>query len=145
MSYYRPGHFAEKLIRLAEAQNWRCAYCAVVFVMAPRDHDHAPSFDEVIPRALGGAKDWDNQVAACRGCNNRRGIMPARKFWWLVINGRGVGAVRKTLAEQAANGEQIPDPPLSTAWRKRKLKPVVIPTSDRRRAYFEMVYGKSPL
>lgn len=144
MSYYAPGHFAARLVQLAESQNWRCCYCGVAFVMSPRSHDHAPSFDEVTPQSLGGKKAWENQVAACRGCNTRRGIVPATKFWWLVREGRGIGAERKMLAERAARGEKLTALPAVSAWRKKKLNPIVIPTSERRRAYFELVYGQSP-
>lgn len=40
----------------------RCAYCA----------GKADTIDHVIPRARGGANVWENVVAACKPCNNRK-------------------------------------------------------------------------
>lgn len=78
--------------RLAEAQAWRCAYCGVRMRIpddpVPGELAHLRPFprtfvqalhlleatiDEVIPRALGGPTSWENQVAACRACNEIKG------------------------------------------------------------------------
>lgn len=44
-----------------------CAYCGVRFVQADLEMEH------VVPRALGGRTVWENLVAACRPCNQRKG------------------------------------------------------------------------
>ena len=49
--------------RLAEAQNWRCAYCHCSL-----DPETA-TIEHVHPLGLGGAHDWENMVVACRPCN----------------------------------------------------------------------------
>lgn len=47
---------------LLARDNHRCAYCA----------GKADTIDHVIPRARGGANVWENVVAACKPCNNRK-------------------------------------------------------------------------
>jgi 5-methylcytosine-specific restriction endonuclease McrA len=41
----------------------RCAYCG----------GHATTIDHVLPRSRGGRNTWRNTVAACGGCNQRKG------------------------------------------------------------------------
>jgi 5-methylcytosine-specific restriction endonuclease McrA len=41
----------------------RCAYCGAV----------ATTIDHVLPRSRGGRNTWLNTVAACGGCNQRKG------------------------------------------------------------------------
>jgi 5-methylcytosine-specific restriction endonuclease McrA len=41
----------------------RCAYCG----------GHATTVDHVLPRSRGGRNTWLNTVAACGGCNQRKG------------------------------------------------------------------------
>ena len=41
----------------------RCAYCAGA----------ATTIDHVVPRSRGGRNSWTNTVAACGGCNQRKG------------------------------------------------------------------------
>lgn len=41
----------------------RCAYCA-----GPAD-----TVDHILPRSRGGQNTWSNTVAACGGCNQRKG------------------------------------------------------------------------
>jgi 5-methylcytosine-specific restriction endonuclease McrA len=46
----------------------RCAYCGAA----------ASTVDHVLPRSRGGGNTWLNTVAACAGCNHRKGDrMPA--------------------------------------------------------------------
>ncbi|MEW6211238.1 MAG: HNH endonuclease [Acidobacteriota bacterium] len=47
-----------------------CQYCLRVF--APQDL----TLDHIIPRSQGGDSSWDNLVACCRACNNRKGDHP---------------------------------------------------------------------
>jgi 5-methylcytosine-specific restriction endonuclease McrA len=44
-----------------------CQYCARVF--APQEL----TLDHIVPRSRGGDSTWDNLVASCRSCNNRKG------------------------------------------------------------------------
>lgn len=69
-----------KLAILAEAQNWRCAYCGERCMGEDRDWD-APSRDHIVPVVMNGAKDWWNEVMACNLCNNGRGAMWARQYF----------------------------------------------------------------
>lgn len=41
----------------------RCQYCS----------EGAENLDHVVPRSRGGTHTWENVVAACRWCNNRKG------------------------------------------------------------------------
>jgi 5-methylcytosine-specific restriction endonuclease McrA len=42
---------------------YRCAYCG----------GHATTVDHILPRSRGGRNTWLNTVAACDGCNQRKG------------------------------------------------------------------------
>lgn len=44
-----------------------CQYCARVFAQSELTLDH------VVPKSRGGSSNWDNLVACCRKCNNRKG------------------------------------------------------------------------
>ena len=44
-----------------------CQYCGVILPSAELTLDH------VIPRSRGGLSTWENLVAACHGCNRRKG------------------------------------------------------------------------
>jgi 5-methylcytosine-specific restriction endonuclease McrA len=44
-----------------------CQYCGHIFPPQELTLDH------VLPRARGGDSNWDNLVACCRRCNNRKG------------------------------------------------------------------------
>lgn len=44
-----------------------CQYCGSIFPPQELTLDH------VLPRARGGSSTWDNLVACCRRCNNRKG------------------------------------------------------------------------
>ena len=50
---------------------WRdrnmCQYCRKIF-----SHDNL-TLDHVTPKSRGGPKSWDNIVASCRKCNQRKG------------------------------------------------------------------------
>ncbi|WP_369817290.1 HNH endonuclease [Phenylobacterium sp. Root1277] len=67
-------------LRLAEAQNWRCAYCSGRLHMDGTRRDGA-TVEHVTPRMLGGSNSKDNLVAACRACNiSRSGFYSAKVF-----------------------------------------------------------------
>ena len=42
-----------------------CQYCGRIA--------HDLTLDHIVPRHRGGAHTWDNLVAACKGCNHRKG------------------------------------------------------------------------
>lgn len=44
-----------------------CQYCGRVFAQSELTLDH------VVPKSRGGSSNWDNLVACCRKCNNRKG------------------------------------------------------------------------
>jgi 5-methylcytosine-specific restriction endonuclease McrA len=54
-AWSRPGVLAR--------DGYRCAYCG----------GHATTVDHVLPRSRGGRNTWLNTVAACDGCNQRKG------------------------------------------------------------------------
>ena len=41
----------------------RCGYCA----------GHGTTVDHILPRSRGGRNTWLNTIAACEGCNQRKG------------------------------------------------------------------------
>jgi hypothetical protein len=90
--------FSARTQALAEAQNWRCAYCGFVMLARwagngelwavigrGRNGTHrrtarmmrTVSCDHVEARAGSGTDALDNLVAACRWCNHYRGDRPA--------------------------------------------------------------------
>jgi 5-methylcytosine-specific restriction endonuclease McrA len=50
----------------------RCAYCS----------KRADTIDHVVPRSRGGTHDWDNCVAACRGCNSKKADRMLEELGW---------------------------------------------------------------
>lgn len=52
---------------LFQRDRYMCAYCGGVFKDKDLDAEH------VHPESRGGAWSWMNLVAACRGCNSRKG------------------------------------------------------------------------
>jgi len=45
--------------------NYHCQYCG--------SKSHDLTIDHIIPKSRGGTESWDNLVAACTNCNNRKG------------------------------------------------------------------------
>lgn len=60
--------------RIFERDAWRCVYCGLVFPAEELTVDH------VQPRMRGGDASEGNLVAACRGCNTRKGGVPVWQF-----------------------------------------------------------------
>lgn len=52
--------------------NHRCAYCG----------RPAGTVDHVVPRSRGGDNSWENLVACCRDCNNRKGDRTLAELGW---------------------------------------------------------------
>lgn len=81
------GALAGRMIAsLAEAQNYRCAYCGIRFGAEIPDfgwthHLTRATVDHVRPRRDGGTDHWTNLVAACFRCNNLRGHEDALAFF----------------------------------------------------------------
>jgi 5-methylcytosine-specific restriction endonuclease McrA len=63
---YSQARTMEQVRRLAEAQNWRCAYCYLRLSFRTTTRDH------VVPRSRGGSRGWANLVASCRWCNETK-------------------------------------------------------------------------
>jgi 5-methylcytosine-specific restriction endonuclease McrA len=61
--------------RIFARDGWRCVYCAAVYP------PELLSVDHVQPRLRGGDASEGNLVTACRGCNTRKGHLPA--WAWL--------------------------------------------------------------
>lgn len=86
--------------RLAEAQNWRCCYCACVMEQRA-SHMRGVTIEHYQAQSHGGPRHWSNCVAACRTCNQERGTMNPQKFFWR-IQQRAMCALRVTPWEIAA-------------------------------------------
>lgn len=54
-------------VNIFSRDNFVCQYCGERFVMTKLTYDH------VTPRKQGGETKWDNIVAACRSCNDKKG------------------------------------------------------------------------
>lgn len=52
--------------------NYTCAYCG----------KRADTIDHVIPKALGGTNSYENCVAACYTCNNKKSDTTLEKMGW---------------------------------------------------------------
>ena len=96
------GRHRRRRIALAEAQNWRCAYCGGIMDM----DGHGPALATVEHLVLSRGKKRrrrDNCVSACWGCNSARGDQ--RCFWAfrkmrlkLVRSGAWVACAHRPLA-----------------------------------------------
>jgi hypothetical protein len=76
----------KKIIVLAEAQNWRCAYCPTVlrYPTGYTQFPDSPTIDHVIAKAAGGHAVWDNEIAACAACNVAKSHHSAMLFWLMM-------------------------------------------------------------
>lgn len=66
--------------RLSEAQNHRCCYCGCMMGDDPR-HPQGATVEHYQAQAHGGKTTYDNCVAACRTCNEKRGTAHPKKFF----------------------------------------------------------------
>lgn len=64
---------------LCQKQNWLCKYCGRAMSRG-KDGQSIATLDEVHPRSRGGRRTLDNQVAACKACNNLKGSMSMDEF-----------------------------------------------------------------
>lgn len=63
---------------LCGQQNWKCHYCKRE--MSRKEGPLQATVDERHPRAKGGMRTLNNQVAACRTCNGMKADMPYNEF-----------------------------------------------------------------
>jgi hypothetical protein len=80
---------AERLVRILERDGGECVWCRRP--LAPGDRDL--SLDHLIPRLKGGPAWPENELAACRPCNRRRGHM-APAAWLEACEARGLSPNR---------------------------------------------------
>lgn len=76
-------------VSLFEEQNGLCFYCGARMVLdverpGKQTPDYACTEDHLVPKSVGGSDARDNVVAACFGCNNRRGTIRYDAFRWFV-------------------------------------------------------------
>lgn len=67
-------------------QDGLCFYCRVPMKPPPFTRPRSPrdaTLDHLIPFSEGGRRGFPNEVAACNGCNGRRGTMPWLLFFCL--------------------------------------------------------------
>lgn len=62
-----PGAILQRRVRVThrrilERDNHLCAYCG----------DNATTVDHIMPKSRGGGNTWDNLIAACFPCNNKK-------------------------------------------------------------------------
>ncbi|QIG65829.1 HNH endonuclease [Ochrobactrum phage vB_OspM_OC] len=71
--------FSEKLRLKREALYYRdhgiCQYCEKALKLNSFTYDH------VVPRVKGGEHSWNNIVAACTDCNNKKGHHDPKGLW----------------------------------------------------------------
>lgn len=65
--------------RLAEAQNWHCAWCGRICT-EHKGKSNSITIEHVTPRSKGGPDEWENMVMACHACNNNRGTHSVEHF-----------------------------------------------------------------
>jgi 5-methylcytosine-specific restriction endonuclease McrA len=68
-----PRHVAFTRFNVFLRDRFRCQYCGKLHASADL------TFDHVIPRCRGGPTSWDNVVAACSPCNERKDSASAMK------------------------------------------------------------------
>ncbi len=59
---------------------WKCQYCGC------RVTGETMTLDHVVPRAQGGQSVWENLVASCYGCNQRKGGRTPRQAGMVLLS-----------------------------------------------------------
>jgi 5-methylcytosine-specific restriction endonuclease McrA len=75
--YRREVPFSRKNILIRD--EYVCQYCGREFTASDLTVDH------VIPKVQGGANEWTNVVACCRGCNMKKGGQTPRQAGMLLV------------------------------------------------------------
>lgn len=84
---------------------FRCQYCGHKFLYDELTYDH------VVPKKHGGAREWDNIVTACMPCNNRKGSRSCDEARMYPIN----APIRPN--EMAATGPVIRGREIPEEWQ----------------------------
>jgi HNH endonuclease len=83
---------AERLVRILARDGGECVWCRRPLAAGDRD----VSLEHLIPRLKGGPAWPENELAACRPCNRRRGhIAPA--VWLEACEARGLQPNREVV------------------------------------------------
>lgn len=86
---------ADRLTHALERDGERCVWCARPLPVGHRD----ASLEHVVPKLKGGPAWPENEVAACKPCNRRRGhIAPDR--WLEDCEQRGMAPDRERICER---------------------------------------------
>ena len=85
---------------------WKCQYCGNDF------KTHELTFDHVIPRSRGGRTEWENIVAACRGCNTVKGSKMPHEVGMYPMR----EPVQPSVHELLEHGRQFPPNFLHESW-----------------------------
>jgi 5-methylcytosine-specific restriction endonuclease McrA len=83
---------------------YTCQYCGEVFESKRLTLDH------VIPRSRGGANSWENLVACCLACNNRKANRTPGEAGMLLAKKPGRIGVHAKYRLAAGSGEPAWDP-----------------------------------
>lgn len=83
----REVRFSRK--NIFERDNYTCQYCGI----SPRNkkettkwlEKHQLNLDHVVPRSRGGKTVWNNIVAACFKCNNKKGNQLLEELGWKLL------------------------------------------------------------
>lgn len=128
--------------RLAEAQNWRCCWCARLTVPEP-NYPNSATIEHVTPRCEGGADHPDNYAMSCHSCNNKRKTTPADLFMEIMEGRRVIEPVfsnKQRRRERAAEERQRQSSVLDAL---RQGLPNPFPEGSKERKMLER-YRKSP-
>lgn len=74
-----------------------CAYCG----------KYANTIDHIIPRKDGGASTYENCVAACRACNNKKGHKSLKQMNWEVAHTLDVPSHLSKMLSRAAKTPEV--------------------------------------
>ena len=95
---FRSANRAYLRTRAAEAQNWKCCYCGTDMQTSDTSRKKYVSLEHVIPKSEGGADETENLVAACQGCNNKRGSLPVDQFMSTRLTNTTKAAIEEVIA-----------------------------------------------
>ena len=93
---YQQGPLYQTNLRAAvfHRDNQKCAYCG------KSDKRNRLELDHVVPKSHGGADRYNNLVAACRACNQKRGNQPIEQ--WLKRRPNKLAEVQAKLGQDLA-------------------------------------------
>jgi 5-methylcytosine-specific restriction endonuclease McrA len=116
---------AERLERILARDGAECVWCRRPL----RPGDRQLSLEHVVPRLKGGPAWAENEVAACRSCNRRRGhISPAD--WLAECERRGLAPNRPAIAASLKRLERA----IAERGGQRRARPYLAAQLRRLRA-----------